>query len=247
MTDNSGTMLKIGDMVDLTIERLGGEETSLRTTVYNVMSATKFSVGAPFLQGKLYPLEIGKHLQVYYHVQNSGVFSFSALVVSRVPEDSLPAIQLLRTTDIKKSQRRMFYRVPYFGTAEMHVDEDTELSDVERRKRELLKQKYANNPNIVVDEPTYRVIKLECRDLSGGGFRFITTQHLQIGQEIKGILELEGQKLEYNAKITRVQKNELPYEHYDVGCMFLEMPEIPRARIINYVFKKERSNLNQKK
>lgn len=248
MSDSVELLFRIGEIIELAIDRRSGDELSLRTTVYQIVGDKKFSVAAPLFQGKLYPVEIGKHVAVYYHIKDTGVFSFNALVVSRNHEDNLPAIQLLRTSEINKSQRRMFYRVAFFGTIEMHVAEEAEpLTEVEKRRLELLKQKYASNPNIVIDEPNYTVIKLEGRDLSGGGFRFITTKTLKEGQVINGSFEIEGQKIDYQAQIMRIQKNELPYTHYEVGCMFLEFPEVQRAKIINYVFKKQRSHLNQKK
>lgn len=247
--DKTFNLFKIGDPVELELIKTDGEIVNLRSIVYNITSDAKYSLAAPVIQGRSFPLDIGRHLTAYYSIENQGIFSFQCLVVSRNTEDNLPAVQVLRTSEIRKSQRRMFYRVAFFSNIELKVPkkEDTNMSELQKRRLEQMKQKYADRKDIIIDtdEEDYDIIKLEARDLSGGGFRSISRKKIDEESIVEGYIELEGMKISFKAKVMRSILNTLPYEHYEIGCMFIEMDEVYRAKIINYVFRKQRSLLSK--
>jgi c-di-GMP-binding flagellar brake protein YcgR len=197
-------------------------------------------LSAPLEKGALYPLRAGENILVSFSRDNSGIYDFYADVVARKKAGHLSAIIIRKTSDIRKTQRRHYFRFSYVGEFEILKEEK------EKEGLDQLKEKYKDNSDIIIDETEKHYLTLDGRDISGGGFRAVSREAFEDGTIVSGRVKLDQKVLEFKAKIIRSSLIDGPYPKYDIAFEFVELDNRVRAEIISFIFKKERKTRNEK-
>ena len=223
---NPGDVIYIGVLRDNLVKKF-------KSNVYKVIEDSLILVSAPIEQGRYFPLHGGENIAVDFNKENTGLYTFYSNVVSIKKTGALTAVILKKSSSIKKTQRRDYFRLSYF--------EDFVVNrwDV----NEEVKDKYKVDKNgIIIEE--YESDKLSYnlsgRDLSGGGFRAFTDEVFEIGDFLEGVFYIGKRRIDFKARVVRFQEIYDPMYKYEIACAFHEMDDRVRADIISYIFVKER-------
>ncbi len=235
------TVMEPGDPVDLDILTKDNTILRLKSNVQLIKSNKEFFISAPIYEGRRYALEKGAMIMVMLTRDTSGIYTFYATVGNRTDFENISVVQLTKSSDIKKSQRRKYFRLPYIGDIRVEDPNQPKMTEEEKLKFEALKEKYKDNPDILVEEPEIQYIAMTGKDLSGGGMKAISRKPLELGIYVKGIMMLDEQALNFNGKVVRCMSTMDTYENYEIGIMFEGMDDQVRSQIISYIFKKQRS------
>ncbi len=234
-------VMEPGDPVDLDILTKDNTILRLKSNIQLVKNNKEFFISAPIYEGHLYALDKGAMILVMLTRDTSGIYTFYATVGSRTDFENISVVHLTKSSDIKKSQRRKYFRLPYIGDIRVEDPDQEEISEEAIEKYEAMKEKYKDNPDILVEEPELEYIEMTGKDLSGGGLKALSRKPLEEGINVKGFLTLDEQELEFTGKVVRCSKTMDTYENYQIGIMFEGMDDQVRSQIISYIFKKQRS------
>lgn len=231
-------LLADGDPLELSIMK-DNEVKKFKSNVYRVLSDEELLLSAPLEKGALYPIRSGENILVAFNKDNSGIYDFYADVIARKKAGHLSAIIIRKTSDLRKTQRRHYFRFSYVGAFEI-------LDSIEEKEGlDHLKEKYKNNKDIIIDEEEEKFITMDGRDISGGGFRAVSKKSFEAGEIVDGRVDLDGKLLKFKAKIIRCTEIEGPYPKYDVAFQFFEIDDRVRAEIISFIFRRERKTRNK--
>lgn len=230
--------LKIADEIDIMIFKDNNESLTLKSFVYEVKSDTELILSNPVNEGYLYPMEKSYVYYFRFYIENMGMYLFKGTMKERVKYDNLPSVVIQSASDIKKIQRRKFFRVNLMSVG--NVLFERRLSEEEVfQMREKLKAKYKNDKDILVDEVIYEKVPFDTMDLSGGGLRFIIKDAFEIGEFLEGEFLVSGDWLKFKGEVTRCEKKD-DYR-FEVGIKFLEVDANTQSKIVAYVFAIERN------
>ena len=238
--------IEAGLPIDLAIMTKSQMTLTLKSNIHQRVSDNQIQILMPIYNGKLLPLERDLRLVVIYTIKEVGRFEFEALISNRYVDDKLHILVLTVVSGIKKSQRRNFYRVPFFEELKMfRLNKPLPEDVVEKltKEYEAQKEKYKNNKDIIVADPPdlYQFMKIESRDISGGGVRGFSKEPLDLFELVKGELHLEDFTVSFVGEIIRVSQSFDSVLPYEIGIKFTEMDENSRTRLIGYIFKKQRN------
>lgn len=235
-------IMEPGDPLDLDVLTKDNTVIKLKSNIQLIKDNMEFFVSAPIYQGRIYPLESGSMVLVTLTRDTSGIYTFYATVGGRTDFEKVSVIQLKKSSEVKKSQRRKYFRLPFIGEIEVKDPNQKEETEAEKKKREALKEKFKDNPDIIIDdEPEIDYLEMTGKDLSGGGFRALSKHKIETGQKIEGTIYLDQLVLEFKGKVVRCKSTLDTYENYEIGVMFEGMDDQVRSQIISYIFKKQRS------
>ena len=230
--------LNIADEIDIMIFTTGGQSLTLSTFVYDVTSDNRMILSNPIKDGTLFPLEKSYTYYFRFYVENSGMFLFKGILIDRIKFDNLPSIVIQLESDIKRVQRRKFYRVSFLSVG--HFLFEKKLSDAQiAATRERMLKKYKNESEFIIDEIIYEKIAFDTTDLSGGGLRVQTHNEFELGEFIKGEFKISDSWVTFKGEVVRCEKKD--HNRFEVGIKFLELDSITQSKIVAYVFEVERN------
>lgn len=238
--------IDVGLPIDLALLTKSQIMLMLKSTIHQRTSDKSVIISMPIYNGRLLPLERGLQIVVVYTIKEVGRFEYDAVVEDRLVENGLHLLSLAATSEVKKSQRRNFFRVPFFETLglvrmDKPLPEEITLKLKEEYEKKI--EKYKDRKDIIVDDPPlyHEKQNVECRDISGGGLRCLSSGPIAVFEVIKGILHLEGFSIEFTGEVIRVSPSNDTVYPYEIGIKFNEMDDNSRARLIGYIFKKQRN------
>lgn len=234
-------IMEPGDPVDLDVLTKENTIVRLKSTIQLIKNNKEFYISAPIYKGYIYPIEKGAMIMVILPKDTTGIYTFYAIVGGRTDFESMSVVHLTRNTDISKSQRRKYFRLPYIDEIKVEDPDAPEMSDADKAKHEKLKEKFKDNPNIIVDEPETLYIEMRGKDLSGGGFKALSRRPLKLDINVRGLLTLDNEEIPFSGKVIRCSRTMDTFENYEIGVMFEGMDDQVRSQIISYIFKKQRS------
>lgn len=234
--------LNIGDEIDIMIFKNDNTSLTLKSFVYEVSDDTKLIVANPINSGALYAMERMYEYYFRFYIENAGMYLFKANVIDRIKYDNLPAVSIRLNSDIKRVQRRRFFRVNFISKGNFIEERDLSESEIELM-RQKLKAKYKNESDIIVDETVVERTPFDTIDLSGGGIKVLSNIEFQLGDPVEGEFVIGGNMVKFKGDVTRVEKN--ASNRFEVGIRFLELDENTQAKIVAYVFEIERNFLKK--
>ncbi len=230
--------LKTADEVDIMIFKNNNESVTLKCFVYEVTNDEEIVLSNPVSGGYLYPIEKSYVYYFRFYIENLGMYLFKGTLVNRIKYDNLPSVVIKLASDIKKIQRRKFFRVGLMSQG--HLIFEHPLSEEEiAQTREKLKAKFKNDKDIIVEEVIYEKVPFDTLDLSGGGIRISIKESYEIGDYLEGEFRITGDWLPFKGEVTRCEKKD-DYR-YEVGIKFLEVDANTQSKIVAYVFEIERN------
>lgn len=188
----------------------GEYEGNYRTRIEEV-GERLLSVGVPFEHGELVPLREGTKVKVTF-CDETAVYSFEGKIMQRIAIP-VPILVLELPDTVKKVQRRNFVRVPASFPVTFRMVTREGLSDL------------------------YKAMML---DLSGGGMRFSTKEHVENRALLYAQLTLPNGEIQTPVRVSRVINIE-DTKRYSVSVEFYEISERERDKIIRCVFDIQRA------
>lgn len=78
--------------------------------VYDVLNEDELKIAMPIVEGRVVPLPLNGRFDLCFYTSN-GLYQCRATVTDRYKEDGLFVLQIELTTDLKKFQRRQYFRL----------------------------------------------------------------------------------------------------------------------------------------
>ncbi|MBR6390375.1 MAG: flagellar brake protein [Lachnospiraceae bacterium] len=206
------------------------------TKVYDIVSDERIELLMPMEQTKLILLPIDGEYELCFYTDN-GLYQCLAKVVDRYRDNNIYVLALDLTTNLRKYQRREFYR---FSCA------------LEMNSRELLKEEIESlNQSHNALQPELPLKRSVIVDISGGGLRFVSNLEYEKGSMIlcNYNLVVDGVQKHYSlvGKVLSVEELENRPGVYEHRVQYVNMDVDDREEIIKYIFNEERKNRHKEK
>ena len=234
----------VGNRVELqSVRRLklneegGNEERKVYTTkVYDIISDERIELLMPMEQTKLILLPVDGEYELCFYTDN-GLYQCVAKVVDRYRDNNIYVLALDLTTNLRKYQRREYYR---FSCA------------LEMNSRELLKEEIESlNHSQTSLQPELPLKRSVIVDISGGGLRFVSNLEYEKGSIIlcNYNLVVDGATKHYSlvGRVLSVEELENRPGVYEHRVQYVNMDVDEREEIIKYIFNEERKNRHKEK
>lgn len=218
-------------------EESGNEERKVYTTkVYDIISDERIELLMPMEQTKLILLPVDGEYELCFYTDN-GLYQCIAKVVDRYRDNNIYVLALDLTTNLRKYQRREYYR---FSCA------------LEMNSRELLKEEIDSlNHSHTSLQPELPLKRSVIVDISGGGLRFVSNLEYEKGSIIlcNYNLVVDGAAKHYSlvGKVLSVEELENRPGVYEHRVQYVNMDVDEREEIIKYIFNEERKNRHKEK
>lgn len=231
-----------GNRIELQkVKRLRDEEDSKRkvygSQLVDIISDDRIEIAMPMEKTKLILLPIDSEYDLYFFTPN-GLYQCYARVVDRYKNNNLFLVQLDLTSNLRKHQRREYYRFSCALEMNSRPLEKEEVTAIEKDS-DLLKS------GILVPElPLQRSV---IADISGGGLRFVAEYAYEVDSLIlcKYNLWISGESKEYTlyGRVLAVKEIENRPGFYEHRVQYVHMDKDNREEIIKYIFNEERKSL----
>ena len=227
--------VNVGSRVDLTsIERVKYDNAEdnkkvYETKVYDILSDDRIEVLMPMEQSKLILLPVDSEYDVNVY-EGKLLYQFDARIVDRYKSNNVYIIVLELTSNIRKIQRREFYRFSCALELKSRLcsHEDIEAFEMNRR---FLFDTSALQRSVVVD-------------ISGGGLRFVANFRYDEGSTIYCSYKLPNnandKDYEMLCTVLKVQELESRPGLFEHRIQYINIDEDSREDIIHFIFEEER-------
>lgn len=201
-----------------------------RTKVFDVLSEDQLEIMMPLERGKMIPLPVDGQLDLCFYTEK-GLYQAYAKIFDRYKSNNVHIMVAELSSNLKKSQRREFYRLD----CAMKV----KFRTLTEREATAAKEGYFN-PN-----PMENALQEgDVADISGGGIRFTAQVPCEIGAIVYCTYELATKTgvRRYNllGKVMRSEALEKSPGTYENRLQYINMDVDDREEIIKFIFEEER-------
>lgn len=234
-------LVKPGDSVEMTpilrvAPKPGAEKKIYGSKVYDVINDEQVEILMPIVQKKIILLPVDAEFTVTFFT-SKGLYACSAKITDRRKDNNIYTLLFEVTSDLKKQQRREFFR--YSCVFPM-------------QSRELLPDEVAAfEQGEVYIEPGLPKRGNTIVDISGGGMRFVGTEIYEKGSLIvlEFLLPINGaqKRFEIVAKVLLSKKIENKQGEYEHRIQFEYIKKEEREEIIRFIFEEERKSRRKEK
>ncbi|MBO5055961.1 MAG: flagellar brake protein [Lachnospiraceae bacterium] len=207
-----------------------------QTLVYDVLSDDRLEIYMPVEKSKLILLPIDVEYDLYFYTA-AGLYQCFAKVIDRYKSDSKYILQLELTSNLRKFQRREYYRLSCALEMNARALEKEEIQAVEKKSKYLVPGLPLKHSIIV--------------DISGGGIRFVGDYCYEPESLIccKYHLLIKGRDKEYTliAKIIAVRELDDRPGLYEHRAQYIDIDTMDREEIIRFIFEEERKSRKREK
>ena len=235
--------ISIGDKIELQVVSHEYEEkpdTPVRvyhSEVNEIQSEDTIEIKMPMEKTKLILLPIDSEYDMVFY-GSSGLFQCLGRIIDRYKSNNTYLLLVEMTSNLRKYQRREFYRLRC--ALEMHARalREDEIQTVESRMPYSLANDLPLKESVIVD-------------ISGGGLRFVATHAFKQGSLLYCCYHLmnggEHKKYEVISKvISCIELDNRPgtFEH---RVQYYDIDPTEREEIIKYIFEEERKSRQKKR
>lgn len=198
--------------------------------VYDILEDEQIKIAMPMVEGKVIPLPLhGRYNLCFY--TTGGLYQAKAVITDRYKEDGLYILIVELASELKKFQRRQYFRLEYAMDIKFRIVTDDELAAAISSESEM---KYLS---------TFGMLDGISLDISGGGIRF--TSHEEVGKDSNIILSINIGITEENilgiaANIISAGKVLNRDKIYEYRAEFVGMKNSEREKLIRFIFDMER-------
>lgn len=201
------------------------------STVHEILSEDRLEILMPMEKSKLIILPVDTEYDLYFYTK-AGLYQCFATVIDRYKSNNIYVLVLELTSNLRKFQRREYYR---FSCA-------LEMSSRNLEKEEI--ESIENKTNYLV--PGLPLKRSVIVDISGGGLRFIGDYQYEPDSLIccRYHLIIDGINKEYNlsGKVLSVKELENRKGVYEHRVQYINIDTVEREEIIRFIFEEERKN-----
>lgn len=201
--------------LDITINSIVSillEEETYKSSVQDV-TENEILITIPVSDGIYLTLNEGVEIEQFFYDKKGNFFTYKTRVLGRYTEKEIPFYRLSNPYDVKKIQRRDYFRVNV-------VQIISYIKEVDLKK------------DIRREEDYEDALLL---DLSGGGMRIKVREKLSFNDIIISNLNYEEEKIIVKGRVVRIEKTE--DKKYIYGIDFKDLDNSTREKIIKVVFK----------
>lgn len=226
MNLNLMSLVRPGDKIEMHYINSQNKDLLLETIVYDVLSDDELYVHNPLYEGKLYMIPMNAEITVFAKRIDIGVIAFRMVLLKREKQGNVYTIKCRLSSEIKKQQRRHFFRVKTYRDMDVYCMVDVQGHPVNY---------YIFDPDAVEEQQVN--FKLDLLDISGGGVGARCKIDLPLGTYVYGFLPVINRRLEVHGVVVRsVPSSKYPGE-YEIGIMFKDLDGESVRIITSYVFK----------
>lgn len=207
-----------------------------QTQVCDILSEDRLEIYMPMEKSKLILLPVNAEYDLYFYTQ-AGLYQCFANVIDRYKSDNQFILLMELTSNLRKFQRREYYRLSCALEMNSRPLEKEEVEVVER-----------GNSYLVPGLPLKRSVIV---DISGGGIRFIGNYAYEPESLVycKYNLVVDGNAKEYTlvAKVLMVRELEDRPGVYEHRAQYINIDTSDREEIIRFIFEEERKHRKREK
>lgn len=231
-----------GNRIELQkVKRLKDDDDSKRkvygSQLIDIISDDRIEIAMPMEKTKLILLPIDGEYDLYFFTSN-GLYQCYARVVDRYKNNNLFLVRLDLTSNLRKHQRREYYRFSCALEMNSRPLEKEEVMAIEKDSA------LAKSDILVPELPLQRSV---IADISGGGLRFVAEYAYEIDSLIlcKYNLWISGESKEYTlyGRVLAVREIDNRPGFYEHRVQYVHMDKDNREEIIKYIFNEERKTL----
>lgn len=230
-----------GDKLELVlVDRMPGMNEELTKRVYqskinDILSEDRLEILMPMEKTKLILLPVDAEYDMAVYSRN-GLYQCFVRVVDRYKSDNMYLLVVELTSNLRRNQRREYYR---FSCALEMCSRSLEAEEIEAVEN-------SGEYNMVPGLPLKRSVVV---DISGGGLRFISEQKYDEGSLIYCSYHLivNGTRKLYEivSKVLEVKPVENRKGVFEHRVQYVNITEGVREQIIRYIFQEERKNMKK--
>lgn len=206
--------------------------------IQDIVSENQMEIMMPMEQSKLILLPMDREYNLVVYSGN-GLFQCFARLIDRYKSDGIYTLVVELTSNLRKYQRREYYRFSCVLEMNSRNLEDEEVRAIEER------DPYSN---LIPGLPLKRSVIV---DISGGGLRFLSTHSYEPGSliYISYNLLVGGNKKEYElvGKVLSSKKVEDRKGSYEHRVQYVDIDVDVREEIIKYIFEEERKHIKRER
>ncbi|MBP3475550.1 MAG: flagellar brake protein [Lachnospiraceae bacterium] len=214
----------------------GGQRKSHQSKVLDILSEDRIEISMPMEKSKLILLPIDGEYDLYFYSDN-GLYQCYARVVDRYKNNSMYILVLDLISNLRKYQRREYYRFSCALEMNSRQLQEEEISFTDQGKDKLIPELPLKSSVVV--------------DISGGGLRFVANYAYEEQSMIlcRYRLLINGQAKEYNlvGRVLSVKELENRKGVFEHRVQYVNMDSEEREEIIKYIFDEERKALKNQK
>ncbi len=203
--------------------------------VYEILSEDTMEIAMPMEKTKLILLPVDSEFDLVAYGAG-GLYQCFVRIIDRYKSDNVYLLVVELTSNLRKYQRREYYR---FSCALEMCARNLEATEIEAIEN---KQPYVLTPGLPLKQSVIV-------DISGGGLRFLATQKYEPGSLLYISYHLlkngERKKYETVGKVLNVRQLENRPGTYEHRVQYVNMDSDTREEIIKYIFEEERKNLRR--
>lgn len=229
--------ISLGDKIELqSVERKSGsEEEKARvyiSRVYEILTEDTLEITMPMEQTKLILLQVDSEYDMVFYGE-TGLYQCFARVVDRYKTNNVYILRVELTSNLRKYQRREYYRFSCALEMTSRNLVEEELEGVETKTAQMLQEGLPMRRCVIVD-------------ISGGGIRFMSDQKYDVGSLIYCNYHLlkngKSKMYEVIGRVLTVQALENKPGTYEHRVQYYNMDVGTREEIIKFIFEEERRN-----
>lgn len=234
----ANTIIGIGNKVELRALRWKNPDETPPVYVSQVLEyAGKYEenllIAMPIFEGHLVPLDPGKQFEACFSA-GKGLYKAECTVVNRVKRNNIYMLEVTLDTQLKKFQRREYFRLNCNIEVKFQV-----LTEEERAIFIMAQQLKPIYPSDMYEGTAI--------DISGGGLRVICKDNYSKGDYIVVNLLLDGGSNTINlrlpANIISCTRTDNDLSKYDLRLQFIFEDKDQQERIIKYIFEEQRRRM----
>jgi len=227
-------LVEVGNRVELQlVERLRDSDKGRKvyqSEVYDIKSEDRLEITMPIEQTKLILLPVDSECDVVFFGKN-GLYQCFARIIDRYKVNNVYILVLEIATNLRKYQRRDYYRYSCALEMASRSLEEEEIKAVEQNEGYYLTPGLPLKQSLIVD-------------ISGGGLRFLATYKYEPKSLIYCTYQLlvkgTNKRYELVGKILSVKESETRPGTYEHRVQYINIDETVREEIIKYIFEEER-------
>ena len=227
-------ILKVGNKIEIDkISKI--KENNVRSDVYvsQILELNEnngeLTASMPIFEGHIVPLSVDQELNVYFYSEK-GIFKAKCKVLSRGKENEIYIMQLKLISEMKKFQRRQFYRLPCNIEAIIRMLNDEQVDTYLRNHLP---------PKVSSEQADIGMIV----DISGGGVRILTETKLDIDSCIFMTFPIKMNigdiTIEVLGKVVDSIESPNRNNYYDNRIQFKEIDIELRDTIVKYIYEQQ--------
>lgn len=227
-----------GNKIELqAVEHSLDEQPELKSKVYysmvqDIQSEDTLEITMPIEKNKLILLPVDSEYDMIFYGE-SGLYQCFARIIDRYRSNNMYTLVVELTSNLRKYQRREFYRFSCALEMCARTLEEEELQAIESQTPYNLTPGLPLKQSVIVD-------------ISGGGLRFLSSQKYEPDSMLYCCYQLvkHGKKTqcEVIGKVLSVKELENRRGTFEHRVQYYEMSESTREDIIKYIFEEERKS-----